>query len=340
MNAMVQIDGSQGEGGGQVLRTSLSLSIITGKPLYIFNIRAGRKKPGLMRQHLTAVMAAAQISGAEVRGAEIGSRELRFIPAEVMPGEYRFSIGTAGSTTLVLQTVLPPLLTASAPSRLILEGGTHNQASPPFDFLEKVFLPIINRMGPAVKLQLLRPGFYPAGGGQFTAAIRPAQQLSSIDILERGKIMTQKARAMVANLPRHIVERELKVIQKELGLPASDLSAIEIENARCPGNVVLIEIQSEHITEVFSGFGERGVRAEEVARRAAEEAKTYLESGAPVGTHLADQLLLPFALAGGGSFITQELTGHSRTNITVIQKFLDMEITIEDISPAKKLLKI
>jgi RNA 3'-terminal phosphate cyclase (ATP) len=337
---MIFIDGSQGEGGGQILRTSLSLSVITGKPLRIFNIRAGRKKPGLMRQHLTAVTAAGQISAAEVRGAEIGSRELQFVPGEVIAGEYRFSIGTAGSATLVLQTVLPPLLTASAPSQLSLEGGTHNLASPPFDFLKRAFLPIINRMGPAVKLSLLRPGFYPAGGGQFNAAIRPAEKLAPIDIPERGKIVAQKARAMVANLPRHIAERELKVIQKELNLPASALSAIEIDNVRGPGNVVFIEIVSQHITEVFSGFGEKRLRAETVAGRAAEEAKNYLESGAPVGPHLADQLLLPFALAGGGSFITRELSEHTKTNITVILKFLDVEITVEDVAPAKKLVKI
>lgn len=337
---MIIIDGSQGEGGGQILRTSLSLSIVTGKPLRIFNIRAGRKKPGLKRQHLTAVQAAAQISGAEVQGAEIGSRDLMFVPGKLTPGEYRFSIGTAGSTTLVLQTVLPPLLTASTPSKLTLEGGTHNLAAPPFDFLKKAFLPLINRMGPAVNLSLLRPGFYPAGGGQFTAAIRPTEKLTPVDILDRGVIVAQKARAMVANLPRHIADRELKVIQKELNLPAADLSAIEFDNARGPGNAVFIEIISQHITEVFTGFGEKGVRAETVARRATEEAKHYLKSGAPVGHHLSDQLLLPFALAGGGSFITQELTEHSKTNIAVIQKFLNVDISVEPISEKQWLVKM
>jgi RNA 3'-terminal phosphate cyclase (ATP) len=337
---MIIIDGSQGEGGGQILRTSLSLSIVTGKSLRIFNIRAGRKKPGLKRQHLTAVHAAAQISGAEAQGAEIGSRDLMFVPGKLTPGEYRFSIGTAGSTTLVLQTVMPPLLTASSSSKLTLEGGTHNLAAPPFDFLKRTFLPLINRMGPAVKLSLLRPGFYPAGGGQFTAAIRPAEKLTPIDILERGEIVAQKARAMVANLPRHIAERELKVIQKDLDMPAADLSVFEIDNARGPGNVVFIEIVSPHISEVFTGFGEKGVRAETVARRAAEEAKHYLKSGAPVGSHLADQLLLPFALAGGGSFITQELSEHSKTNIAVIQKFLNIDISLESISEHRWLVRM
>lgn len=337
---MIVIDGRQGEGGGQILRSALALSILTQKPFRIVNIRAGRKKPGLMRQHLTAVQAAAQVSAAEVRGAEIASQELTFAPATVAPGKYYFSIGTAGSTTLVLQTVLPPLLTAAAPSTLVLEGGTHNMAAPPFDFLQKIFLPVINRMGPRVNISLQRPGFYPAGGGQFTAEIHPAAHLSPLDILERGAILSQKAVAVVANLPRHIAERELAVIQKELRFKPSDLAVVEIETSRGPGNVVTIEIQSEHITEVFSGFGQRGVRAEEVARQAAAETRSYLNAGAPVGPHLADQLLLPFALAGGGSFITQELSEHSKTNIAVIQKFLDAGISVESIFERQWLVRV
>lgn len=337
---MIVIDGRQGEGGGQILRSALALSILTQKPFRIMKIRAGRKKPGLMRQHLTAVRAAAQISGAEVRGAEIASQELTFAPGEAAPGKYRFSIGTAGSTTLVLQTVLPPLLTASAPSTLVLEGGTHNMASPPFDFLQKAFIPVINSMGPRVNVSLQRPGFYPAGGGQFTAEIHPIVRLSPVDILKRGTILSQKAAALVANLPRHIAERELAIIQKELRFKGEDLAVVEVGNSRGPGNVVNIEIQSRHITEVFSGFGKRGVRAEEVARRVAAEVRSYLDAGAPVGQHLSDQLLLPFAMAGGGSFITQQLTEHSKTNIGVIQTFLNVAISTESISEDQWLVKI
>ena len=171
---MLTINGSQGEGGGQILRTALAMSLVTGKPFRIVRIRAGRKKPGLLRQHLTAVQAAAQIGQATVEGAAIGSQELTFTPGEIRPGEYRFAVGTAGSATLVLQAVLPALLTAPGLSVLTLEGGTHNPFAPPFDFLHRSYLPLVNRMGPTVEARLERPGFYPAGGGKFVVTVEPA----------------------------------------------------------------------------------------------------------------------------------------------------------------------
>src|ERR1700722_15265155 len=161
---MIEIDGSFGEGGGQVLRTALSLSLVTGQPFRIDNIRAGREKPGLLRQHLTAVLAAAEIGGATVEGATLGSTALTFSPGKVKPGEYRFAVGTAGSGTLVFQTILPALMLASAPSRITIEGGTHNHAAPPFDFLARTFVPLVERMGPKIRLQFERYGFYTAGG--------------------------------------------------------------------------------------------------------------------------------------------------------------------------------
>ena len=164
---MIEIDGSQGEGGGQILRTALALALVTGKPFRITNIRAGRKKPGLLRQHLTAIQAAMAVGGAAAEGATIGSRDLVFHPGAITPGTYRFAVGTAGSTTLVLQTILPALLCAGGESMLTLEGGTHNPFAPPFDFLQTTFLPQVNRLGPKVEAVLERPGFYPAGGGRF-----------------------------------------------------------------------------------------------------------------------------------------------------------------------------
>jgi RNA 3'-terminal phosphate cyclase (ATP) len=213
---MITIDGSFGEGGGQILRTALGLSLVTGKPFRIDKIRAGRKKPGLLRQHLTAVNAATEVGHAEVRGAQLGSQELVFSPSEVRGGSYRYAIGTAGSATLVLQTVLPALFTAKEPSSLKLEGGTHNPFAPPFDFLQKAFLPQICRMGPKVEVTLVRPGFYPAGGGCFKVEIQPAEKLSRIDIPERGEVKRRLARALVANLPLHIATRELEVIGRKL----------------------------------------------------------------------------------------------------------------------------
>jgi len=326
---LITIDGSFGEGGGQILRTSLALSLVTGKPFRIDNIRAGRKNPGLLRQHLTAVNAATEISRAEVTGAVIGSKELIFAPNSVKPGEYAFAVGTAGSTTLVLQTVLPALLTASGPSRVTIEGGTHNPFAPPFDFLGSSFLPLVNRMGPTVSAKLERPGFYPAGGGKFSVAIEPASRLKRLDLSERGEIIGKRATAIVANLPSTVAERELNLIARMLSWPKEWLRAESVDDSRGPGNVVMIEIESRHVTEVFTGFGERGVRAEAVAERAVKEARRYLAVDVVAGEYLADQLLIPMAMARGGSFSTLPLSRHSTTNIEVIGKFLDVRIQIE-----------
>ena len=214
---LLTIDGSQGEGGGQVLRSSLALSLVTGRPFVIENIRAQRQKPGLMRQHLTAATAAAEVGRAEMQGAEIGSSRLVFCPGRVEPGNYTFSVGTAGSATLVLQTVLPALLAAEGESNLVLEGGTHNPMAPPFDFLAKAYLPLVNRMGPVVEAQLLLPGFYPAGGGRVAVRILPSRQFRRLEMLERGEIAARRVWALLANLPRHIGERECRTIAEKTG---------------------------------------------------------------------------------------------------------------------------
>ena len=324
---MLSIDGSFGEGGGQIIRTSLALSLITGKSFRVFNVRARREKPGLQRQHLTAVTAAAAIGGARVDGAHAGSKEFTFLPGAVTPGEYKFSIGTAGSTMLVLQAVLPPLMIADAPSLLLFEGGTHNVKAPPFEFIQKTFLPLVNRMGPNVSVELQRYGFYPPGGGRFNVYVEPAAELKRLELLERGAILSERARALVVNLPAHVAERELAVASEQLGLMPDQLDLEQSANAISAGNVFSISIESESLTEVFTGIGERGVRAEAVAARVVHEARRYLEVGAPVGEHLADQLLIPLALARGGSYITGTPTLHTTTNIEVIKKFLPVEIT-------------
>jgi len=326
---MIQIDGSFGEGGGQILRTSLSLSLVTGKPFRIDNIRANRKKPGLLRQHLTAVRAAAEIGG-EVEGASLGSRSITFTPGNVRPGDYRFAIGTAGSGTLVLQTILPALMTASGPSRIVIEGGTHNPLAPPFDFLERSFLPLIETMGPKIKVELQRYGFYPAGGGRFTVEITPCADLSPLTMGERGDITAKRAVALVVNLPHHIARRELETVGQILGWNAECLVCADTKNALSPGNLVMIELTSPRLTEIFTAFGERGVSAEDVAGDAARQAQTYLASGAAVGEHLADQLLLPLALAGGGSFTATALDLHAKTNMHVIRQFLPVRFDVEE----------
>jgi RNA 3'-terminal phosphate cyclase (ATP) len=335
MSDLLELDGSQGEGGGQILRTALSLSICANTPLRIVNIRARRKKPGLMRQHLTAVRAAAEICGAAIEGDEIGSRELRFAPGSVRGGDYRFAIGTAGSCTLVFQTLLPALLKANAPSRIELRGGTHNPLAPPFHFLERAFLPLLRRMGAEVSLELHRFGFYPAGGGAFTARVEPAPKLSPLFLEAPGARVRAYAESFVAALPAHIARRELDIVGKRLGWREEQLLLRGLSNDQGPGNALLLTLEHEQATEVFSGFGEKGVAAETVAERTADEACRYLASGAAVGPHLADQLLLPLALAGGGAFTASALSRHTVTNAEVIRRFLPIDIRMEKIGESR-----
>jgi RNA 3'-terminal phosphate cyclase (ATP) len=329
---MITIDGSFGEGGGQILRSALALSLVTGKAFRIENIRAGRRKPGLLHQHLTAVKAAVRVGAAQSGGAELGSTDLYFAPQSINAGHYRFDVGTAGSCTLVLQTVLPALLTADGHSEIIVEGGTHNPSAPPFDFLAKCFLPIVNRMGPQVSATLERPGFYPVGGGRIVFSIEPSKTLAPIELLNRGQITRRLARALVALLPTEIAERELRTIGNKLHWEQDVLRPEVVVNTHGPGNAVIVEIESEHITEVFTGFGRRGVRAEQVATETADAVLRYLDANVPVGRHLADQLLIPMALAGGGRFRTLSPTQHTTTNIHVIEQFLTIVIDVTQLA--------
>jgi RNA 3'-terminal phosphate cyclase (ATP) len=328
---MLTIDGAKGEGGGQILRSSLALSVVTQTPVRIVRIRARRRRPGLMRQHLTAVRAARAISGARVEGAELGSERITFWPGPVTPGEYELSVGTAGSTGLVFQTVLPALATASGPSVLRLRGGTHNPSAPPLDFLERAFLPVVARMGPRVQASLERPGFYPAGGGQVRYSIEPCRALVPIELVERKEITRVEATATIAGLSPQIAKRELAVLLEKLELAPERGQIRELPAAYGPGNTLSVDVVSDALTEVFTGFGEKGRRAEDVAAKVAREVRAYLRSGAPVGPHLADQLLLWLALAGGGRFRTTAPTAHTMTHAEVIHAFLDVRVEVQRI---------
>ena len=326
---MIIIHGSEGEGGGQILRTSLALSLVTGQPFRMERIRAKRQKPGLLRQHLTAVEAAKTVGCAQVVGAEMNSQTLEFQPGPVTPGNYRFAVGTAGSATLVLQTVLPALLTASGRSTLTLEGGTHNPLAPPFDFLARSFMPLIHQMGPSVELELRSPGFYPAGGGRFHAKIEPVKRLSPLVLNERAAIQSRRAKVWLSKLAPEIADRELTMVRDELGLRAEDCSVETVQHPKGPGNAVVLEIQTEHVTAIFTGFRERGRPAEEVAQEAVDSAKAWMDADVPVDEYLADQLLLPIALAGAGSFRTTKPSLHTTTNAGVISRFLPVRIGIQ-----------
>jgi RNA 3'-terminal phosphate cyclase (ATP) len=327
---MVDLDGSQGEGGGQILRTSLTLSIITGTPFRVTNIRANRAKPGLMRQHLVAVQAAAAVCGADVSHAEVGSQSLEFRPGPIKAGSYSFPIGTAGSSTLVLQTLIPALLYADKPSTVVVSGGTHNPMAPPVQFLQRAWGRVLGMMGARVDIQLHRYGFYPAGGGQVTAAIEPCAGLRQIDLTERGGLREAYAEAVVAGLPVAIAERELQLIGERLGWTGNQLRLIELPRDQGPGNAVMVTLDHDFVTEVVTAIGEKRVRAEEVAEAAINEVEDYRSSTAAVGEHLADQVMLPMALAGGGRFSMHRLSQHSKTNADVIKRFLKVQIHFEE----------
>lgn len=329
---MLEIDGSMGEGGGQILRTALSLSLHLQQPFRLINIRRSRRNPGLQRQHLAAVQAAARIGRAEVEGAELNSIELRFAPHDLVAGRYRFDIGSAGSTTLLLQALLLPLVLADRPSHLTLIGGTHNPLAPTFEFLQQAYLPLLATMGAGVELTLRRHGFYPAGGGEIEVHIHPVSHLKPLHLIERGAIREMRAVSLLARLPEHIAQRELKVVAEGLQLPAQALQVEQTELAYCPGNVVQVTVQSEACTELFSAIGQRGVPAEEVAEGLVRQVRRFLAAEVPVGQYLADQLLLPLALAGGGSFITLQPDRHTPTNIAVIRRFLALPITMTELA--------
>jgi RNA 3'-terminal phosphate cyclase (ATP) len=284
-----------------------------------------------MRQHVTAVEAACAIGGTDCEELKVGAFALSFTPGKVKPGEHHFAVGTAGSTSLVLQTVLPPLMLADAPSRLVLEGGTHNIHAPPFDFLDRVFLPLLNRMGPRVSARLVRPGFYPAGGGRIEVEIEPCAKLTRLDLIDRGAPLGVEARALVAALPGEIAIRELAAVEKLLGWPDEARRIEQLPERVGPGNILMLEARFEHVTEVVSGFGQLGVRAEVIGEKTAKRMAGYLASEAFAGPYLQDQLLLPMALARGGSFTTVKPSQHSRTGAAVIARFLDVAIGFEEI---------
>ncbi|MGI9479552.1 MAG: RNA 3'-terminal phosphate cyclase [Hyphomicrobiaceae bacterium] len=326
---MIKIDGSEGEGGGQILRSALTLSALTGQPFTIEKIRAGRAKPGLLRQHMTALRAAAAICGGKYSdGIGIGSTELMFYPGDVRAGSYDFAVGTAGSAMLVLQTILLPLLQADEASRVTISGGTHNPAAPPYEFVAQCFLPLLREMGADVEAKLIEFGFMPAGGGKVMATIQPCDALKPIDVLERGEMSDLVAEAYFANIPFDVAERELGRLSQRLSLPEASTKVREVRSVG-PGNMLAVTARNARLTEMITGFGQRGVRAEAIADDVADRTNAYLESKVAVGPHLADQLLLPLALAGGGSFTTSEPTPHTKTNAMTIAKFLDSDIVFE-----------
>jgi RNA 3'-terminal phosphate cyclase (ATP) len=326
----IQLDGSFGEGGGQILRTSLALSLLTGRPFHLRNIRAKRSKPGLQPQHLMSVRAAAKIGIAKLRGASVGSTDLTFEPGEVSAGKYRFDIGTAGATGLVLHTIyLPLMLKGKEPSEITLVGGTHVDHSPCFHFLDTTWCALLQRLGLNMTLRMVRPGFYPRGGGIVTAHLAPGR-LRGVTWRERGSVSVHGFSA-IAGLPDHVAERQAR--QAVFRLQLEDVKA-EIREEKWeggPGSVLGLVVETSPAPVLFFGLGARGKPAESVADEAANQAIAYLHAApTAVDAHSADQMILPLALAEGSSeFTVAEVTQHLLTNVAVIRRFVERTVTVE-----------
>jgi RNA 3'-phosphate cyclase len=326
---MIEIDGSMGEGGGQILRTSLALASLRGETLRIFNIRKKRPKPGLAMQHLMSVKAIEQLTGGRVEGARKGSTELVFYPGEIKPGRYVIDIGTAGSVSLVLQTLIPSCLFASRAVELVVRGGTDVRWSPPVDYVRSVFLPFIKKMGAACRVKIERRGYYPKGGGLVRAIVNPVKQLNGVTLTERGDVRKVEGIAHSRNLPRHIIEREAAAARERLGYPCS--IQLESGGGYSTGTGIVLWAICEHSVLGASALGEVGKKAEKVGEEAAVKLLEELKTGAPLDSHMGDQVIPYLAIAQGESAVrVARLTPHLRTNIDVVEEILGVHFSIDE----------
>jgi RNA 3'-terminal phosphate cyclase (ATP) len=358
-----------GEGGGQILRTSLTLACITGRNLHIENIRAARRKPGLAKQHLSCVRAACEICGGQCKGAAIGSQVLDFQPGTIRDGDFSFDIGSAGSATLVIQTILPVLFLADKPSTVTVIGGTHNPWAPPFDFIAETFLPAIKTAGFDADCKLEKYGFFPAGGGKIALNVLPRQEKpnSKIDLRQSAENIQIHARIYTAKLLAHIAQRQKKLLLQSK-LKFRNIEHIEVTNSDGPGNCIMLRLSGSSKTTVLTAFGQKGKPSEKVVGEVVKLTEDFLPSGAEIDRFLADQLLIYMAICShfakdretgaresgpslrserlrapasggvlGGCYTTNDLSTHLTTNIETIKKFLPVDFTIE---PQEKLNRI
>ncbi len=333
---ILEIDGNYGEGGGQILRSSLSLSAILGQPIRITNLRAGRKKPGLAAQHLTCVNAVAAITNAEVTGGALGSQTLTFVPQGIRGGKYTFDVAdirpSAGSLSLVFQSIVLPLAHASVESTVTLRGGTHVPWSPNVHYLQEIFLPMAAKFGLQGLLKLNKWGWYPKGGGEAVAKIQPVSNWQGVDLRERGELKGITGFSAVCNLPDHIATRQRHQIERRLEHPGSLPLKIELVKGESigQGTLVFLNATFENVRAGFSALGERGKPAERVADDACQELEDFLASGAAIEPHLADQLILLMALAKAESRLTtSRITRHLTTNIWLVQQFLPVQFEVD-----------
>lgn len=328
---MVIIEGATGEGGGQIVRTSLALSLLTGRSMRIVNIRANRSSPGLKAQHLTAVRAAAEISNARVKGDRLGSQEIHFTPGEVQGGNYQFRIQTAGSACLVLQTIFIPLARANRSSRIEIEGGTHVPWSPCYHYLDWQWLPYLRKIGYAGDIELEKAGYFPRGGGKLRAVIHPAQGEIPLEVIERGQLNQISGLSLVSNLPVQIAHRQRDRLVGLLGsrFPLNDIRINQLP-AVGKGTMIFLKLEFEHSQACFFFLGEKGKRAETVAEEAAQEVLDFMQTAGVMDRYLTDQLLLPLCLTGKKSVLrVPRISSHLVTNAEIIQQFLDCSIALE-----------
>jgi RNA 3'-phosphate cyclase len=326
-NSLIEIDGGYGEGGGQILRIGVAFSALTGKSVRIFNIRANRPKPGLANQHITSIKSVAELSGAEVENLHKGSQEIHFVPGELSSGDFRFDIGTAGSVTLVLQACLLPALSSDHRCRISVTGGTDVRWSPPWDYFEHVFLPVLRRIGGDVTVEKVRRGYYPRGGGHIRVTVNPCKKLSGQKWTDLPPVERIDGFAHVGNLPGHILERMEEALSRLEDIAETTIrtESLKEDRATGQGGAVVLRAVAGDIILGSDALAERGVKAEEVARNAADALLRERDAGATVDTHLSDQILPYLAIADGPStFVVKEITGHAKTHMWLLEKFLDV----------------
>ncbi len=338
---MIEIDGSCGEGGGQIIRMAVALSAITGKDVKLVNIRAGRKKPGLAAQHMTGIRSVGELCGAKVEGLDIGSQTVEFRPGELRGGKFHFDIGTAGSITLVFQACFIPALRSPMKSVLTVTGGTDVRWSPPIDYFQNVFIPMVRKMGVFAKVERVKRGYYPKGGGRVVLHVEPREKLTPLNLDGIEEPLRIGGISHVSNLPAHIPERMAESAKKELvrlGRPDIELKTYGNEEAFGQGGAIVVWARNGSTVLGGDSTAERGVRAEKVGETAGKELSKEVRSGATLDVHLSDQMLPYMAMAEGeSSFFVREVTNHAHTNMWLIKHFFDVDFNTAQVGELQKI---
>jgi len=331
---MLIIDGEQAGFDGDALGKCLGLSMVTQTPFRLENFQSQGRSRGFRRRDISLVCAAAEVCDAELTGLSLGSDALSFRPRPVQCGVYKFSLGAAQSTGSLLLSLLPALMLGDDVSKLELEGGTHVSDGPAFHYLDRVFIPVLEQIGPRLRLELERPGFYPAGGGKLVAEITPAPELSSWEVYDSGRSLKKKATVLLAHGSKSAAERQLERVRKKLSWAESECHIEVVKDAVGPGHVLMLETIRENINALFCGYGAPNRKSEAGASDAVDALRRYVAQRVPVDPLLAELLILPLALAQGGEFRTMELTEATKVTIQVAQRFLDVDVRVEHTSRA------